>query len=347
VTLLCLVLCAQSTVTLSGNNLPAADALAAVLKQTGVATVLDLGRPAPPLTLDLRDVTAWHALDRIARQLDARMEHDRAAIRFVARRPGEPPQSPAYDGPFRVRAVRTQAGRDLLAGTGTCNVTLEVGWLPTLRPIFLDSTPHDLRVTDVRGNPMTVQAEAATLVPVEARPAVSLDVVLPAFPRTDTAIGKITGKLNAVVLGDMLTFDFDANLQALYAAPAAGAQRRMTTSRVTCSVLGVTLGRDRWTVKLALDYPAGANRDFESFQAGTMVVANELFLVSPDGKRQLVPTASAAEETGPRRTVVSFHFTDGPTGKRGTPSAWKVRYRAPSRILDSTLSFSFTKVPLP
>ncbi|MGL4551979.1 MAG: hypothetical protein ACRC33_12440, partial [Gemmataceae bacterium] len=208
-------------------------------------------------------------------------------------------------------------------------------------------TPHELKVVDIRGKTVAVTEESPTLVPVEARPALTLDLVLPGFPRSDPSIGSIAGKLNAVVLGDMLTFDLDANLDVLHVAPAGGAQRRSTRNGVTCSVVGLTLGRDHWTLKMALDYPAGANREFESFQAGTMVAANELRLVSLDGKRQLAPTATVAEEAGSRRTVVSFHFTDGPAGKRGTPGAWKVRYRAPSRVLDSSLSFKFEKVALP
>ena len=31
---------------------------------------------------------------------------------------------------------------------------------------------------------------------------------------------------------------------------------------------------------------------------------------------------------------MSFHFTDGPTGKRGAAGAWKLRYRAPARYDD-------------
>lgn len=342
-----LVLFAQPLVTLNGGDRPFAEAVAALAKQSGVKLTIEPTHRPGPVSLDLKGVTPWQALDTLARRSGSRLDLGRAGVTLAPARPGEASAPTHYDGSFRVRVASVRTSRDLLTGEGATSVSLEVGWLPTIRPLFLESSPRDLRVRDAAGRPLGIREEAATLVPADDRPSHLVELPLPAVPRSADHLGAMSGKFNVVVLGEMLLFDFDTPLDGLMVARPTGAQRQLTRSGVIGRVADIIIGRDRWTVRLALDYPAGANRDFESFQAGSMVVANELRLISADGKTVLSPSASVAEETGPRRTVVSFHFVDGPTGKRGTPGMWRVRYRAPARITDATVGFSFARIPLP
>ncbi|NBO91623.1 MAG: hypothetical protein EBV06_04815 [Planctomycetia bacterium] len=337
----------STTVSITADNLFASDVLLSISRQSGIRCLLDLDRPADRVNLRLDKCTTWNALDQFTRSINAKILLDRNSIRIVSRRPGESLPPTAYDGSYRARVLRVQGHRDLITNSRSCTLSLEVGWLPNLVPIFLDSGPNNLLVYDMRGQPILVDDPSTSLIPIEGRSTVTLDLVLPGFPRSDASIGKLSGKLNLVVLGEMLTFDFDSALDVLQVAPPSGSQRRTTQNQVTANVVGLTLGRDRWTVKMSLDYPRGANREFESFQAGSMVMANELRLISLDGKRQLVPSATVTEEIGTRRTVVSFHFTDGATMKRGAPAGWKIRYQAPARVVDSSFKFSFDNIPLP
>lgn len=338
---------AVAAVTLTQKDVPAAEALTAIHKQTGVRAVLDVKPPVPAVSLNLRDATAWQALDAVAGQLKAQLVLGEVGgpVRLVPLRAGERVPPTHYDGPFRVRLLRVAASRELASDDRSCTLTLEVGWLPTLRPIYLDGQPHQVRVTDHADKPVAADDESSTLVGTESRSSLTFELTVPGLPRSAPHLGSVSGKLNAVVLSDLLTFTFDS-LDVLRAAPAGGAQRTREQKEVRCSVASLNLGRDRWTVRLALDYKPGVNRSLESFQAGSMVAANELRLVSPDGKRTLAPVGSSVDEVGARRVVVSYHFTDA-GGPRGRPDAWRVRYRAPASVVDRPLSFSFTRVPLP
>ena len=92
---------------------------------------------------------------------------------------------------------------------------------------------------------------------------------------------------------------------------------------------------------------AGPSEALESFQASSLVVHNELVLTSKDGKRQLPSSSYVIDEISSRRAKVTYHFTDRPGQRRGSVRDWKVSYRAPARIVEVPVSFTFRGVPLP
>jgi hypothetical protein len=332
--------------TLPDSSIPLPQLLRDLERQAQIrfASTLD---PKTSLRLGFNKRPLWPALDAIAGKLGAEVDlADRAVVRFVPARKaaGFPPT--AYDGLFRFRVVRTQSTRDLVTEEGQTDVTIEVTWLPSVWPIFLDAEP-ECTITDSDGRTYRTREFAPSLVPTTNRGTMNLLTSIPVLPRQHSKIARIEGKLSAVVLRDRVTFSFPTRLDKLLTAPPQGDQRTLTVQRITCRVTQIVLGRDRWTVKMQLDYPPGANRDFESYQAGSMVVANELMLLRTDGKQRMVPTASVVDETSPLRTVVTYHFTDTATQKRTQPETWTLRYSAPSGIVNRELSFSFKDVPLP
>jgi hypothetical protein len=335
------------TVTLRTASVPISKALAEVARQTGVTVADDRGGPDVEVPLDLDRASFWRAVDATAARAKAKAVLTRDGGVSLVRAPaGERRLPTSYDGEFRVRVTRVSASRDLDTGRGSTTLTLEVVWTPGLRPLFLDSQPHGLRLIDGRGGAVSVEDQGSSLVAVEDRSSLTLDLSLPGLPRREADIGLLEGRLLAVVPSKFLTFRFDADLPTLEGAVAGGAVRRLVQEDVVCRIDRVVLGKERWTVQVGLEYPPGG-RALESFQAGSLVAHNELRLTSPDGKRTLAPSGYVINRVSSRRAQVSYHFTDKPGARRGPAAGWKVSYVAPARIVEVPVRFRFEKVPLP
>jgi hypothetical protein len=335
-------------VDLRDNRISLTSALAEIRRQTGVTIADDTGQPEQAISLDLRQATFWQAIDAIAaagKWKSVLTDRD-GTVHLVARRPTDRLPPASYDGDFRVRVLRTTATRDFDSDRSQCTVSLEVGWTPALHPLFLESQVQELRVRDRANRPMAVADEPSSLVAVDGRLSHLIDLLLPGFPRADRDIGELSGKLSAIAPSKMLTFRFDATLKGLNESVTGGEQRRLTRDDVVCRLARIKLERDRWSISIALDYPEGSLR-LESFQAASLVVNNELTLLSKDGKRSLSPTGNVVEYVASRRAMVTYHFTDSPRSTRGTPETWYVQYRAPARIVSVPFRFSFRNLPLP
>jgi hypothetical protein len=215
-----------------------------------------------------------------------------------------------------------------------------------LRPLFLESQVQELRVLDAAGNALRVQEEGSALAPVDGRYSYSIDLALPGFPRSAGHIGAVSGKLAAVAPSKMIAFRFDADLKALQGAVPGGTVRRLVQEEVVCRVVRTTLERSRWSITIALEYPEGGVR-LESYQGGSMVLNNDLTLLSKDGKRSLPSSGYVVESISSRRAQVTYHFTDRPKIPRDRPEGWHLVYRAPARIVTVPFSFRFRNLPLP
>lgn len=339
----------SSSVTLQGNDLPVSRFLGELRRQSGVG-VEDLrsDRKKPAMvSLDLREVTFWQALDTIAARTGSRVQTGREGGLTLTTAPEgfrQPPTS--YDRAFRSRLVRVTATRDLEGESTTTTFGVEVAWMPTVFPLFLDSQAQKVRVLNSRKESMTVVSEGGTLTPVDGRSSLVVEVAVSDLPRSEPRVALVEGMINAVVPSKMLTYRFEADLAGLRDAVADGAVRRLVQDEVVCRVDRVILDGDRWSVQMGLNYPLGS-KSLESFQASSLVVNNELRLISADGKQVLTPSSNLIEFVSSRRAQVTYHFTDRPGRKRGNPRDWKVEYRAPARIIETLVRFRFQDVPLP
>jgi hypothetical protein len=330
--------------------MPVAKALQEIRRQTGIAVTEERSDPNAEVSLNLERASFWQAVDAVAaatRTKPALSSRD-GTVALVPLAAGERRPPVSYDGPFRVRVLRVTTSRDLDSTRGSCTVGLEVSWTPTLRPLFLEGQPQQVRLRNTRGQDVPVADEGSSLAHVDGRYSLSIDVALPALPRAESHIGQLDGRLLAVAPSKMLRFSFDAGLLALSEAPPGGAQRRLVQEDVVCRLPKIHLGPERWSLQVALDYPAG-NRRLESFQAGSLVANNELVLQRKDGKgTPLRPTNYVIDQVSSRRAVVTYHFTDRQGSPRRARAAdWKVVYHAPARIVDLPFRFSFRNVPLP
>jgi hypothetical protein len=327
---------------------PLRQALREVRKQTGVVVSDTLGEDAPEVSLDLDRASFWRAIDAIAAASKTKpLQSTRdgsVVLQPLLKGDRRPPVS--YDGPFRVRVVRITTSHDLDSDRGSCVVGLEVTWTPTLRPLFLESQAQKVRLIDADSKEVSVADEGSSLAPVDGRYSLALDVTLPALPREHRTIGSLEGSLLAIAPSKMIRFAFDADLAALNEAVPGGELRKVVQGEVVCRIGKIVLGREAWSVRVTLDYPEG-NRKLESFQAGSIVLNNELLLTHKEGKRRLTPSNFVVEQAGSRRAVVTYHFTDRPGAKRGRAADWKVSYTAPARVVEVPLRFAFKDLRLP
>jgi hypothetical protein len=335
------------TVTLREGDIPLSKALAELQRQSGVTVVDDRGEKDSSIALNLDKAPFWQAADAIAAAARARAVPSReGTVRLARLRPGDRVPPTSYDGDFRTRVLTVECKRQLEGDDHRCLLTLELVWTPTLRPLFLDSQARGLRVLDGAGRPIEAGDGGSSLSPVDDRGSFSLDVSFPAPERAQRRLALLEGKVLAVVPSKFLTFRFSHDLAALKDAVADGAVRRLVQEDVVCRVDRVVLGKDRWSVQVGLDYPAGG-KTLESFQAASLVAQNELVLVSGDGQRRLKPTANVIDAVSARRARVTYHFTDRPAARLGSPRDWKPQYQAPARIVEVAVRFRFRDVPLP
>jgi hypothetical protein len=326
---------------------PLSEVLSLLQKQAGIPIRDQSGGAANHrISLDLNRVAVLQAADAVAAASGTRLVVQPAGGGLVFL-PGPNRAVPTvYDGDFRLRVTRITASRDLEAENGTCLVGLEVTWMPTLRPLYLDSIVQDLQVSDASGRRLEVSSEGSSQVPVDGRSSLDVEVTFAALPRRESVIGKLSGRLQAIVPSKFLTFRFPAELDRLEESVRDGAFRRLVQEDVVCQLTRIQLGKDRWSIQVGLRYPLGGKL-LESFQASSLVASNELVLSHKNGKDRLVPTAWAIDEVSARHALVSYHFSDRPGKQRGRPSDWSVRYSAPARLVEVPVRFAFRDLPLP
>src|SRR5262249_13402751 len=248
------------TVTLSVTDEPLSKVLAQLTKQTGIAVEDRRSAEGTPISVTLKDVPFWEALDPIAARAEARVYlHSRdGRIALVKRDPKAPPPQVSYAGPFRTTLKRTHAVRDLETGSVQYSATFETVWEPSLQPFFLDTYPRGLVVT-ADGKKVPVPEMGQALSPVDNRTSLVFDVPLPPQDRGVKKLSRLEGRLTAVVPTEMLAFDFGP-LDKLAQSPVAA----KTEKGVSCQIKKVALDNDVWRVQLEVEYPK-SDVKFESF----------------------------------------------------------------------------------
>jgi hypothetical protein len=311
-------------------------ALAELAKQTGNAVEDRRGDGTDPeIKLSLNKATFWQALEAIARAADARIAlYQRDGKIALASGPyREIPVS--FHGPFRTAVKRLAAVRDLETGAHFYVAALEVAWEPRLRPFLVETDPEGLVVEDDRGHRLKPPEGGKGQAPVGGKNAMEVDVRLPAPPRAATKLTLLQGKLGVVTPNKMLLFRFDKLAKG----------EKQTQDGVTITLRDVTVEEDRWTVRVALDYPPGGP-DFESFQS--WLVYNQIHLEKKGGGQSFPNNggfSTVSQES--HRAVLEYHFVEDGRRKLGKPADWEVVYRTPGKIVQVAVPFAFKDVLLP
>ncbi|HMF12767.1 MAG TPA: hypothetical protein VKE94_10690, partial [Gemmataceae bacterium] len=258
----------------------------------------------------------------------------------------------SYDGIFRVSLRRITSVHDLETDQRSCIANLEIAWEPRFQPLFLESRPKSLVVTDDAKTQLHADNEPAGKVPVNGKIATSLELHLPAPARKSAKLGVLKGSLTLVGPSKMLDFEFDT-----LAKEKAAKDPKQTKEGVTVKLRRFDLASDHWTVEVGLDYPDEGPK-FESFQS--WVVNNKCFLKQADGERRFPSNGGySIDSLGSNKATLSYHFVDGRIretvdGKlvnekfvRGKPENWKLVYRTPGPMAEVPVTFEFKDVPLP
>src|SRR5262249_44337104 len=154
------------------------------------------------------------------------------------------------------------------SGSATATATVEVAWEPQLRPLQVETRPQGLRLVADGGTHRPERDAGSSLSPVDGLTAFSFDVPLPAVERKWLSIQRVEGSLTGGGRngGAALPFDSPARLarpDRWYRPPA---KRSARAEGAGARVGDVKILNDRWTVKLRVDAPAGAER-FDSAEA--------------------------------------------------------------------------------
>jgi hypothetical protein len=340
----------SKSITLQADRIPVSQALAALTKQSGIRVEDVRGVPDETIRLDWRRATFWQALDVLAEAAKARVNLYPTSGRIVLAKRGADYRRPptCYDGRFRLSVKKITTSRDLEisdqnARGGATTLVVEAAWDPELLPLYLETRPRALRLVDDGNNVQTLPDEGSSLAPVDGRIALAVDLQLPALPRRVKTIRSLEGELSMIAPSKMLTFTFDL-LDRLGAAKANDPERQLTQEGVGCRILDVKLLNDRWTIRVALEYPPGM-KQLDTNQS--WVVNNEMTLESPDGRKRLPSTNYVLEAATARGAILSYHFRDRGGLVRGKANNWRVRYRTPANLVETPIKFAFKDIPLP
>jgi hypothetical protein len=255
---------------------------------------------------------------------------------------GPAPEVPVcYHGLFRTRLVRLVADRDWETQAHFYQARLEVAWEPRFRPYFLDPGATSVAMADEKGQAVAVPERDRGQAPVTGRSAVTIELRLPALPRSARQLGLLRGTFTAVGPSHMLRFEF----KPLHPISRPAGALKQTQEGVTVQLRELRVDEELVTVGLLLEYPADGMK-LESFQS--WLGNNEIYFEKKDGTR-FPPNGGylSGDQAGPR-VAVQYHFEDK-DGKRRLRALgdWKLVYRTPARLVEVPVPFEFKGVDLP
>lgn len=330
-------------VSLSGEML-VSQAFAELTKQSGNELVdyrerMNQEVRDPIIKVDLKDVPFWQALDTV---LDAanlslyNYDEEKGALAYVARGEEAVPRigHAAYSGLFRLEPTRIEAVRDLRnPANRSLKLTLDAAWEPRVRPIVLEQPLDEVSATDEAGGAIIVDGSEGKLeVPVEANnSAVELDIPLQSPERSVKQIASIKGKLTAVVLGRVESFEFaDIDKQKAAELERGGATVIVDSCRKNGDIYEVNM-------RVAFDKASNALESHRGW-----IYNNECYLTDPKGNRidnsGVEATLLADNEVG-----LSYKFDL----ENATPAGHKFVYRTAAAIIRVPVEFELKGIDLP
>ncbi|HMC11710.1 MAG TPA: hypothetical protein VKH44_10485, partial [Pirellulaceae bacterium] len=209
-----------SMVTLNGE-MPVSEAIAKISEQTGNKLVdyrerFNQEGANPKIKVALDKVPFWQALDTV---LDAanltiyNFDEEKGALAFTSRGDNAAPRvgRASYSGLFRLEPAKIEATRDLKnSQMHGLKLTVDAVWEPRVRPIVLEVPLAEASAKDESGSEIGIDRSEGTLeVPVDSSgAAVEIEFPLEAPARNVKSLAILKGKLTAVVLGKIESFEF-------------------------------------------------------------------------------------------------------------------------------------------
>jgi hypothetical protein len=329
-------------VTLKGDGLSLAEALASLHEQTG-NRVYDRRQVKDDrkLKLDLARVTFWPALDDIAAAAGASVSlyQPDGVVALVdgSRRP----QPVAYSGLFRITAKRLTVAREAGRGTGTCVVDLDVAWEPRFQPFYLEQGAVEIVFSkDDDGKVLREKQASRGQISVVGHNAVEVKVQVPAPRRSSQRIDSIQGEFKLLGPARMLQFVFES-----LTSPKKDVPVSKKVEGVTVSLESVVTSLDHWKVDVMIENPAGSPR-FESYQSWWD--NNTIRLEKGEGKSKQVFLPSGENETPTARGIcLQYQFRERGRAPAGQPGDWRLVYSTPGPMVEVAAPFELKALLLP
>jgi hypothetical protein len=288
----------------------------------------------------LEKVPFWQALDTV---LDAagltiyNYDEEKSALAFTSRGDGAPPRvgRGAYSGLFRLEPAKIEATRDLKnSQMHALKLTVDAIWEPRVRPIVLEVPLASVSAKDENGSEIAIDRSEGTLeVPVEANgAAVEIEFPLTAPARNVKTLASIKGKITAVVLGKIETFEF----------PGIDKAKNATLERggVTVIVENCRKNGDIYEVNMRVRFDQAANA-LESHRG--WVYDNECYMTDASGRRINDAGLGDATLLAVNEVGISQKFNlEG-----GTPANYKFVYKTPAAIIRIPVDFEIKSIDLP
>ena len=331
-------------VSLSGE-MPVSKAIAELARQSGNPLVdyrekFNQEQRDPMIKVELKDVPFWQAFDTV---LDAanlsvyEFDEEKGALAYVARGDGAVPRigKASYNGLFRMEPARIEAVRDLKNPENrSLKLFVEMSWEPRVRPIVIEQALDELSATDEAGKAILIDGSEGKLeVPVETNnSAVELELPLQAPDRTVKQIASIKGKLEAVCLGRVESFEF-ADIDKLKAA-------ELERGGATVTVDSCRKNGDIYEVNMRVTFDKASNA-LESHRG--WIYNNECFLLDPK-KNRIDNVGVEATLTGDNEVGLSYKFD---LGENATPKGHAFIYRTAAAIIRVPVEYELKGIDLP
>lgn len=333
-----------SLVSLSGEMSVSA-AIAEISRQTGNKLVdyrerFNQQASDPKITLALDKVSFWQALDTV---LDAanltiyNYDEEKGALAYTSRGDAAPPRSgrASYSGLFRLEPTKIEATRDLKnSDTHSLKLTIDAVWEPRIRPIVLEVPLAELSAKDEKGNEIGIDGSEGTVeVPVEAtNAAVEIELPLQAPARSVSTLASIKGKITAVVLGKVESFQF-ADIDKAKSA-------ELERGGVTVTVESCRKNGDIYDINMRVRFDRAANA-LESHRG--WIYENECHLSDKKGNR-IENAGLEATLLGVNEVGLAYKFD---LGESATPAGYAFVYRTPAAIIKIPVEFELKGIDLP
>jgi hypothetical protein len=283
-------------------------------------SAVDAGSTIPA---DLKEVGYWAALDHLAKHTNSRLAIGGGGI---ALKPAATAVPSSVSGPFRVAATEVNLRRDFAAGTNSCDLHLEIAWLPTTMVFRTDTAPTVTSLTDDAGAKLTASSASArthtagTVAPLILRPQ--------GVKRAAKSL-TVAGWVQLTIADELLTFQFDAA-----GKPPLNAPKQQGVAVVIRKMK--TVGADL-LVEVQLDYPPSPVV-WESFENASWTRNNRLRLVPPKGE-PILP-----DRTEPDDRSITYLFKN----RAGKIAAdWKLEYQTPGPMREVKAPFELKGIELP
>lgn len=333
------------SVTLRGD-LPLSQVVEAISKQTGNRLTIAPDLAEKSMQLDWQSVSFYEAVDTISQQIGAGLQMNNQEVRLYSY-PGSPQSKHIdYSKGFRMSAVSIRSNRDLVTGSLTTRLALQLRWEPRLRLIKLEMPFRKLSIRPAGQNEAedATEPEEEDSEDGESEPGGGLEFGISRAEYESTfevpvnmdgeEIRRVDvqGSFRALIAGRNEVFRFDDLEKAIKEKPEierSGIKLKFGERRDDEYLTGF---------QLTLSF-ADAKKSLESHYG--WVYENPVYLVDPEGKRHEALTVESAGQTESESSML-FLFD-----KMEDATGWSLEYHTPGILVETEVPFHLKNILLP